>query len=68
LVKRWGKERVRITVGGDKLDYSGEVATSTEYITTFKILINSALSTKDAEIMIMDIKNYYMGTPLPRYD
>jgi hypothetical protein len=54
-------------VGGDKLDYSIEVATSTADITTLIILINSTLSTKDAEIMMMDIKNYYLGTPLPRY-
>jgi hypothetical protein len=39
------KERVWLTVGGDRLDYSGDVATSTEDITTFKILINSTLST-----------------------
>jgi hypothetical protein len=37
-------------------------------ITTFKILINSNLSTKDASMMMMDIKNYYLGTPLPRFE
>jgi hypothetical protein len=62
------KERVRLTVGGDKLDYSGDVATSTADITTFKILINSTLSTADAAMMMMDIKNYYLGTPLPRFE
>jgi hypothetical protein len=50
------KERVRITVGGDILDYSGDVATSTSDITTFKILINSTLSTEDTAMMMMDIK------------
>jgi hypothetical protein len=40
------KERVRLTVGGDRLDYSGDVATSTADITTFKILINSTLFTE----------------------
>jgi hypothetical protein len=60
------KEHVRLTVGRNRLDYSGDVATSTAYITTFKILINSTLSTKDAAMMMMDIKNYYLGTPLPR--
>jgi hypothetical protein len=59
------KERVWLTVGGDKLDYSGDVATSTADITTFKILINSTLSTEDSAMMIMDIKDYYLGTPLP---
>jgi hypothetical protein len=62
------KERVRLTLGDDRLDYSGYVATSTADITTFKLLINSTLSTKDAAIMMMDIKNYDMGTPLPRYE
>jgi hypothetical protein len=55
-------------VGDNRLDYSGDVETSTADITTFKILINSALSTKDAEMMIMEIKNCYLGAPLPRYE
>jgi hypothetical protein len=62
------KERVRLTVGGDRLDYSGDVATSTADITTLKILINSTLSTEDAAMMMMDIKNYYIGTRLPRFE
>jgi hypothetical protein len=62
------KERVRLTVGGDRLDYTGDVATSTADITTFKILINSTLSTADAAMMMIDIKNYYLGTPLPRFE
>jgi hypothetical protein len=55
-------------VGGDRLDYSGDVETSIADITTFKILINSTLSTKNSEMMMMDIKNHYMGTPLPQYE
>jgi hypothetical protein len=55
------KERVRITVGGYKLDYSGQVATSTADTTTFKVLINSTLSTKDAEMMMMDIRKLLPG-------
>jgi hypothetical protein len=62
------KERVRLTVGGDRLDYSSDIATSMADITTFKILINSTLSTEDAAMMMMDIKNYYLGTPLPRFE
>jgi hypothetical protein len=65
---KMGKERVRLTVGGDRLDYSGDVATSTADITIFKILINSTLSTADAAMMMMDIKNYYLGTPLPQFE
>jgi hypothetical protein len=62
------KERVRLTVGGDRLDYSGNVATATTDITTFKILINITLSTEYAAMMMMDIKNYYLGTPLPQFE
>jgi hypothetical protein len=57
-----------LTVGGDILDYSGDVVTSTSDITTFKILINSTLSTEDAVMMMIDIKNCYLGTPLPRFE
>jgi hypothetical protein len=62
------KERVRLTVVGDRLDYSGDVATSTADITTCKIVINSTLSTEDATMMMMDINNYCLGTPLPRFE
>jgi hypothetical protein len=62
------KERVRLTIGGDRLEYSGDVATSTADITTFKILINSTHSTDDAAMMMMGIKNYYIGTLLPRFE
>jgi hypothetical protein len=61
------KERVRLTVGGDRLDYSGDVTTSTTDITTFKILINSTLSTKDAAMMMMDTRFEYMKMLLSRF-
>jgi hypothetical protein len=62
------KHRVRLMVGCNRLDYSGDTATSTADITTFKILINSTLSTQNAKMMMMDINNYYLGTPLPTYE
>jgi hypothetical protein len=62
------KHWIRLKVGGDRLDYSDDTATLTVDITTFKILINSTLSTQEAKMMMMDIKNYYLGTPLPTYE
>jgi hypothetical protein len=62
------KERVQLTVGGDILSYYGDITTSTADITTFKVLINITLSTEDAAMMMMDIKKYYLGTPLPRFE
>jgi hypothetical protein len=35
------KEQAGLTVGGRRLDYTGDLAASTSYITTFRILINS---------------------------
>jgi hypothetical protein len=37
-------------------------------MTTFKILIKSTLLAKNAKMMMMDIKNYYLGTPLSTYE
>jgi hypothetical protein len=62
------KHRVRLMVGGDRLDYSGDTATSTSDITTFKILIYSTFSTQEAKMMMKDINTYYLGTPLPTYE
>jgi hypothetical protein len=50
------KESVRIAVGGDTLDYSGDLETSTANITAFNILINSTLCTEDAAMMMTDKK------------
>jgi hypothetical protein len=52
------KERVRLSVGGNRLDYSGDMATSTADITTFKFLINSTLSIEYVAMMMMDIEKY----------
>ena len=40
--------RVRLTAGGDKLDYPGPTATDTTSLTTFKVHINSVISTEKA--------------------
>jgi hypothetical protein len=61
------KERVRLTVSRDRLDHTGDVATSMADITALKILTNSTLCIKDATMMMMDIKNYYIGTPLTQF-
>jgi hypothetical protein len=55
-------------LGSDRLDYSGDFSTSTADITIFKIIISSTLSTKQVAMMMMGIKNYYLGTPLPRFE
>jgi hypothetical protein len=55
-------------MGGDRLDYSRDIATSTADIIASKILINRTISNADVAMMMMDIKNYYLGTPFPRFE
>jgi len=58
--------RTRFTVGGDRINYPGEVATPTADMLVAKMLFNSVVSTKGAKFMTMDISNFYLMTPLKR--
>ena len=60
------RERTRLTVGGNLIDYPDDKSSPTSDVMTFKILINATLSTAEALMVLFDIKNYYLGTPLPR--
>ena len=54
------------TVGGDRINCPGEVATPTAEMLVAKMLFNSVISTKGARFMTMDISNFYLMTPLHR--
>jgi hypothetical protein len=60
--------RVRITVGGNLIDYPGESTTRTADITTAKLLWNSTLSTPNAKFACADVGNFYLATPMERYE
>ena len=60
--------RVRVTVGGDRLEYNGITSTQTASINTTKCLVNSTLSTREAKFMSADIKEYYYGTRLKIFE
>jgi hypothetical protein len=45
--------RVRVTVGGDKLDFPGLTATQCASLTTTKCLLNSTVSTPNAKFMVL---------------
>jgi hypothetical protein len=53
------KERTRLTVGGDQIEYPGDKSTRTAGLTTAKILINSVISTLGAKFLVIDISNFY---------
>jgi hypothetical protein len=50
--------RIRITAGGNLINYPGELTTKTADLTTSKLMWNSVLSTKGAKFMCLDIKNF----------
>jgi hypothetical protein len=49
--------QTRFTVGGDKINYPGEVAAPTAEMLVAKMLFNSVISTKGARFMTMDTSN-----------
>jgi hypothetical protein len=59
------RERSRLTVGGDQIEYSGDKSTRTGGLTTAKILINSVISTKGAIFLVVDITKL-LSQPPPR--
>ena len=57
--------RVRGTIGGDQIDYPGVTAAFTAGLETIRILLNATVS-EGARFFTADIKDFYLGTPLPR--
>jgi hypothetical protein len=62
------RERTILTVGGDQIEYPGDKSTRTAGLTTAKILINSVISTLGAKFLVIDIHNFYLHTPLGRFE
>ena len=59
--------RTRLVAGGDRVLYPGYASTPTANLLIVKILINSIISTAGAKFMTMDIKDFYLNTPMARY-
>jgi hypothetical protein len=58
-------DRTRITIGGSRICYPGDVGTNTASLELFKLLLNSVLSRKGARFSTNVLKNYYLDTPMP---
>ncbi len=54
--------------GGDRVHYPGDAGTPTAKLITVKLLINSIILTTGAKFMTMDIKKFYLNTPMARYE
>jgi hypothetical protein len=61
------KKRVRLPVGRDRIQYDGDLATPTAGLTTVKLHLNSTISTPGARYSTLDIKDFYLGTPMAAY-
>jgi hypothetical protein len=59
--------RTRLVAGGDRVHYPFDTGTPTANLLTVKLLINSMISTPGARFFTMDIKNFYLCTPMSRY-
>jgi len=57
--------RIRGTAGGDRINYDGPTKANTAALSTVKILLQSVVS-DNASFMTLDIKDFYLMTPLPR--
>ena len=60
--------RTRLVAGGDRVHYPGDAGTSTADLLTIKLLLNSIISTPNARFMTMVIKDFYLNTPMARYE
>ena len=60
--------RTRLTVGGDRVNYPHDCGTPTVDLLTVKLLLNSVVSTPGAKFMTIDIKDFYLNTPMSRYE
>jgi hypothetical protein len=59
---------VGLTAGGNLIEYPGELTTQTANLTTTKMLWNSVISTEHARYLCLDIKNFYLGTPMDHFE
>jgi hypothetical protein len=60
--------RTRITMGGNLVNYPDDCSTPTADLLTVKLMLNSIISTPQAEFMTIDLKDFYLNTPMSRYE
>jgi hypothetical protein len=54
-------------MGDDRVHYPGDAGTPTADLLTVKLLIISTISTSNAKNMTIDIKDFYLNTPMAQY-
>ena len=59
---------IHLTVGGDRIVYSGDKSTPTADLQNIKSLLNSTISTPDTIFSTADIKDFYLNAPLSTFE
>jgi hypothetical protein len=59
--------QTRLVVGDNRVHYPGNAGTPTANPLTVKFLINSTISTPSTKYMTMDVKDFYLNTPMAQY-
>ena len=62
------KNRKRLVLGGKKIKSPIDCGTPTSDLFTVKLLLNSVVLTKGAKLFTIDIKKFYLNTPMERFE
>ncbi len=57
-----------MTMGGNLINYPGDCGTPTADLLTVKLLLNSVVSTPNSKFITLDLKDFYLMTPMKRYE
>jgi hypothetical protein len=60
--------RVRLTVGGDRLEYAGDASAPAASLLDSKLIFNSTISTPGAKFLTTDIKDYFLNNPMEEFE
>ncbi len=58
----------RITMGGNLINYPDDWGTPAANLLTVTIMFNSVISTPNVKYMMIDIKDFYLMTPMGQYE
>jgi hypothetical protein len=54
-------------MGGNLVNYPDDCGTLTANLLAVKLMLNSIISTPNAKFMTIDLKDFYLLTPMSRY-
>ena len=58
---------MRLTVGGDIIEYPSAVTTPTANLQTINLYLKSEVSDVNAAYLTVDINKFYLNSPMNRY-